>query len=244
MASRVVNGNDAKRNAWPWQISLRVGGRHFCGGSIINPRWVVTAAHCVEENPSPGGYTVVVGLHDQSERPKGDQVFALQKVIMHEQYSSREFNNDVALLQLKKPIKMSSKARAVCLPPHGDRIKDGTRCYITGWGRTETGKPANILQQAVLPVASEQKCRTVNEKLDIKIRPDTMICAGGQGKGKPGGCRGDSGGPLVCKEGGRFVLRGATSWVQRECSTNFFTVFARISSFVSWINQKMSQNGR
>ena len=58
-----------------------------------------------------------------------------------------------------------------------------------GWGRTETGKPANILQQAVLPVASEQKCRTVNEKLDIKIRPDTMICAGGQGKGKPGGCR-------------------------------------------------------
>ena len=61
MASRVVNGNDAKRNAWPWQISLRVGGRHFCGGSIINPRWVVTAAHCVEENPSPGGYTVVVG---------------------------------------------------------------------------------------------------------------------------------------------------------------------------------------
>jgi len=57
-----------------------------------------------------------------------------------------------------------------------------------GWGRTETGKAANILQQAVLPVANDQKCRTVNEKLGVKIRPDTMICAGGQGKGKPGGC--------------------------------------------------------
>jgi len=61
MASRVINGNNAKRHAWPWQISLRVGGLHFCGGSIINPRWVVTAAHCVERNPSPRGYTVVVG---------------------------------------------------------------------------------------------------------------------------------------------------------------------------------------
>lgn len=61
MASRVVNGQDAQRHAWPWQISLRVNGRHICGGSIIDSRWILTASHCVERNPSPRGYTVVVG---------------------------------------------------------------------------------------------------------------------------------------------------------------------------------------
>ena len=59
--SRVVNGEDAAPNSWPWQISLRVRGRHICGGSLIRSNWVVTAAHCVDRNPSPSGYTVVVG---------------------------------------------------------------------------------------------------------------------------------------------------------------------------------------
>ena len=59
--ARVVNGVDASPHSWPWQISLRVRGRHICGGSLIRSDWVVTAAHCVDRNPSPSGYTVVVG---------------------------------------------------------------------------------------------------------------------------------------------------------------------------------------
>ena len=59
--SRVVNGQDASPHSWPWQISLRVRGRHICGGSLIRDDWIVTAAHCVYRNPNPSGYTVVVG---------------------------------------------------------------------------------------------------------------------------------------------------------------------------------------
>ena len=59
--SRVINGQDASPHSWPWQISLRVRGRHICGGSLIRPDWIVTAAHCVYRNPNPSGYTVVVG---------------------------------------------------------------------------------------------------------------------------------------------------------------------------------------
>lgn len=59
--ARVVGGENAMPHSWPWQISLRVNGRHICGGSLIRPDWVVTAAHCVNHNPNPSGYTVVVG---------------------------------------------------------------------------------------------------------------------------------------------------------------------------------------
>lgn len=60
--ARVVNGQNASPHSWPWQISLRVRGRHICGGSLIRPDWIVTAAHCVDRNPSPSSYTVVVGM--------------------------------------------------------------------------------------------------------------------------------------------------------------------------------------
>ena len=62
-SARVVNGENASPHAWPWQISLRVNGRHICGGSLIANDWVVTAAHCVDRNPRPSGYTVVVGKY-------------------------------------------------------------------------------------------------------------------------------------------------------------------------------------
>lgn len=59
--ARVVNGENATPHSWPWQVSLRVRGGHICGGSLIRPDWIVTAAHCVYRNPNPSGYTVVVG---------------------------------------------------------------------------------------------------------------------------------------------------------------------------------------
>ncbi|KAL9970710.1 hypothetical protein ACROYT_G023122 [Oculina patagonica] len=236
MASRVVNGQNAQRHAWPWQISLRVNGRHICGGSIIGSTWILTASHCVERNTNPRGYTVVVGAHTQRERPSNDQVFGLRRVIMHERY--RQLNYDVALLQLNRPIQMGNTAKPVCLPQHGSRAQTGSQCYITGWGRTVGGgQGANVLQQAILPVADDRQCQSINGRIG-RVYSDTMICAGGQGQA--GGCQGDSGGPFVCKEGGRWVLRGAVSWGHQNCNTRYFTVFARVSTFVNWIQQRTS----
>ncbi|XP_001632947.3 chymotrypsinogen B isoform X2 [Nematostella vectensis] len=234
--SRVVNGDNAQQHSWPWQISLRVNGRHICGGSLIAKDWVVTAAHCVDRNPTPSGYTVVVGAHHRTGNTPVQNTFRLKQLFKHEQFSMRHLKNDIALLQLHEPVKASDKVNTVCLPSSGSRAQAGARCYITGWGRTVGGgSAAGILQQAMLPVAGDSDCQRTNGRL-VPVDSTSMICAGGQGKG---GCQGDSGGPFVCEEGGKWVLRGAVSWGHSMCRTDHYTVFARISNFVSWINGKM-----
>ncbi|KAL9970715.1 hypothetical protein ACROYT_G023128 [Oculina patagonica] len=210
-SSRVVNGENASPHSWPWQISLRVNGRHICGGSLIKDDWVVTAAHCVDRNPRPSGYTVVVGAHRRTGSTSVQQTFRLKQLFKHEGFSMRHLKNDIALLQLEQPIAASDKVSTVCLPDSGSQVAAGTQCYITGWGRTVGGgNAADTLQQAMLPVAEHSACSSVNGKL-APVDKTSMVCAGGQGKG---GCQGDSGGPFVCDEGGKFVLRGAEAEVE------------------------------
>lgn len=112
--------------------------------------------------------------------------------------------------------------------------------FSTGWGRTVGGGPAaNILQQGMLPVVSDARCKKRNGNL-LPVDKTSMLCAGSGKKNQPGGCQGDSGGPFVCKENGKWVLRGAVSWGHRMCKTTKYTVFARISNFIDWINQNIS----
>merc|ERR1711973_767755 len=155
---------------------------------------------------------------------------------MHEKYY--KLNNDIALLKLSSPFRINAKVNTVCLPRHGSRAHTGSKCYVTGWGRLSGyGLPAVTLQQAVLTIADDAKCQKRNNEL-LTVDSNSMVCAGTQGKG---GCEGDSGGPLVCKERGWWVLRGATSWGHPRCRTDYYTVFARISSFVNWINGKIGR---
>lgn len=91
----------------------------------------------------------------------------------------------------------------------------------------------------MLPVQSQQSCALKNSAL-APVDENSMVCAGSGQANQAGGCQGDSGGPFVCEEGGKWVLRGAVSWGSRMCQTNTYTVFARVSSYIDWFNQKMS----
>eukprot|EP00111_Clytia_hemisphaerica_P002747 TCONS_00007727-protein len=240
--SRVVGGKDAKAHSWPWQIGLHRNGGFMCGGSIINSRWVVTAAHCVNGmSLLTTNFTVKLGDHDRRIN-EGEQIIKVSKAVVHYSYeNSREskFDNDIALLQLEQPIKFGRNVQPVCLPSQGDAPKVGSKCYITGWGKIgHQGGSHTILQQLGLTVQSKETCAKHNSKIG-KIT-DRMICAANFDTTKnQSGCHGDSGGPFVCQNSnGSWTLHGAVSWGSPKCDTkDAISVFARVGQFRDWIEK-------
>ncbi|XP_028299404.1 proproteinase E-like isoform X2 [Gouania willdenowi] len=238
---RVVNGEDARPHSWPWQISLQVkhGSRyhHTCGGTLIAPRWVLTAGHCIW----PGDvYRVVLGEHDMSQQEQTEQIRDILRIIVHPSWDIDHVadGNDLALLKLDKSPIMNDSVGVACLPRAGEIPPHGSQCYISGWGNLYTHGPMpDKLQQALLPVVEHSVC-SQSDWWGITVK-NTMICAGGD---IVSGCNGDSGGPLNCLgEDNRWYVQGVTSFVSsRVCNeVKKPTVFTRTSAFSEWLSEVM-----
>ncbi|KAL9953476.1 hypothetical protein ACROYT_G040898 [Oculina patagonica] len=242
-SSRIVGGTAAPVNSWPWQAMLRdSSGRQFCGGSLIDPLWVVTATHCIY-GKSPSSVKVRLGAHYRSNGTVGtEQDFDVVKIIQHEHYNiPNGWSNDITLLQLSKPAKIGKGVGLVCLSNNSFQLPfddlNNKTCWITGWGTLSYyGVTPNELMQVDIPLVSKQRC---TESYPGRI-DDTMICVG-KDQGGIGGCHGDSGGPLVCEFGGKWYLEGAASWAGMPCaSPSKYTVYANIRYLKSWIINKIT----
>nr|XP_047904584.1 chymotrypsin-like elastase family member 3B [Anser cygnoides] len=245
--SRVVNGEDAVPYSWPWQISLQYERdgtfRHTCGGTLIAPDWVMTAAHCISSTLT---YEVVLGEYDMSsaEGPEQRIPVATSDIFVHPKWRSScvACGNDIALMKLRHNAVLNNQVQTGQLPPAGTILPDGYPCYLSGWGRLSTGGPLpDRLQEALMPVVDHEHCTQPDWWGSLAIRT-TMICAGGAEKA---GCNGDSGGPLNCQAAdGHWEVHGIASFVSGlGCDTpKKPTVFTRVSAFEDWIAETMNNN--
>ncbi|XP_071811004.1 transmembrane protease serine 9-like isoform X2 [Apostichopus japonicus] len=230
--TRVVGGTDAEEGAWPWMASLRAN-RHSCGATLIGTEWAVTAAHCI-------GYfsEIIFGdlkLNTESAYHQEKSVTIFQ----HPEYEGSTSNNDIALLLLSSAVDVTDYVRPACLATSQNEVSTYRRCTVSGWGdTTESGSSPNTLQEAEVNLFTDEECL---QFYGSDFNPNTMICAG-YIEGGIDTCQGDSGGPLVCEDvNGKWHLVGVTSWGDGCARPNRPGVYARVSKYVSYIEQV--QNG-
>ncbi|XP_061432836.1 transmembrane protease serine 3-like isoform X1 [Lethenteron reissneri] len=235
-SSRVVGGRPAAGGRWPWQVSLHYDASLVCGGSIVAPSWVVTAAHCVVHNPLPGLWKAYAGLVEQPSMIA--PYLVVDKVYFHSLYDAQSSDYDVALLRLQGPAHFSASVSPVCLPGAEFDSPPGKMCWITGWGRTDehTNAVSPALQEARVPLLSMALCNSGSYYRGA-ITP-RMVCAGYE-QGGIDGCQGDSGGPLVCPGASRWLLTGVTSWGDGCGHARRPGVYSRVSTLLPWLHNVM-----
>ncbi|OXU26163.1 hypothetical protein TSAR_008366 [Trichomalopsis sarcophagae] len=247
----IVSIHDAPEGRYSYQVSLR-RPFHFCGGSIVNERWILTAAHCLQ-GKDVKTVQVVVGTTSRSQG--SGTAYQAENLIYHQGYSTEKFQNDIGLVRVDRDIKFSEKVQPIELA-RKDTIAVGESVVLSGWGRVASKRTlpttfysttvsfnsscVNLqgdtkpekLQNILLKVYDLEKCK---KKMSHPVI-ETQICT--FTKKSEGFCKGDSGGPLVNKIG---VQVGIVAYA-RGCGAGNPDVYTRVSSFSDWINKQIGRH--
>ena len=266
ISNRIVGGDETSLVEFPWQVALykkRNGEFGFaCGGSIIHPGWVLTAAHCFGDTNAADALLVVEGSTDitplLSKLGPDSHVVHARKIFVHEKYNAEKSENDIALIELDNP----ATSAPVVLELKADAAVESSQspATVTGWGRTrwvteQFDKDGHFVKlvdaQTHLDVSRDEIFESGMRKVDIPMvdLPKCQKAYGGSGKtidartlcagfdeGKKDACQGDSGGPLVMPDAsGLRVQIGVVSWGAGCAQAGFPGVYTRVSAFSDWI---------
>ncbi|NXU74863.1 HGFA factor, partial [Oreotrochilus melanogaster] len=236
---RIVGGSSSLPGSHPWTAAIYIG-ESFCGGSLIQTCWIVSAAHCFANSPLKSTITVVLGQHLFNRTTDVTQTFEIEKYILHPQYSV--FNpteHDIALIKLKKngqrcAVK-SQFVQPICLPESDTVFPDEFKCQISGWGHRHeniTGY-SDILQETLIPIISEEKCRSP-EVYGTEIT-ENMFCAGYLDS-KSDACQ------VMLSLGREYkciLLPEILHWGDGCGRVNKPGVYTRVTNYLNWINEKI-----
>ncbi|NWH58097.1 UROK protein, partial [Geococcyx californianus] len=245
---KVVGGSQAEVESQPWIAgifqTIRGMDTFLCGGSLIDPCWVLTAAHCFsspsKEPLNKARFKVFLGKSILNVTDDNEQVFMVDDIISHPDFtdSTGGNENDIALVRIRTASGQcaaeSKYVRTVCLPERNLYLRDNTWCEIAGYGKQDFFDIyyAQRLMSATVNLISQTKCKY--EYYDNNQVTDNMVCAGDP-TWMTDACKGDSGGPMVCEHNGRMVLYGIVSWGDGCAKKNKPGVYTRVTQYLNWI---------
>ncbi|XP_056275911.1 tissue-type plasminogen activator isoform X1 [Pseudoliparis swirei] len=250
-AFRMFGGRKSDITEQPWQAAINVYQprlrKHFhrCGGVLIHPCWVLSAAHCFEDKAKAEKLEVILGRTFRKQNSSSEQIFKVEKYWNHEKFDNETFDNDITLLKLKTDIGIcavnSPEVLPACLPERGLVLPDWTECEISGYGKDSefAAEYSERVKRGYVRLWPRERC--VPDVLSQRPITSNMLCAGDT-RGLDDACKGDSGGPLVCRNNDKMTLMGVISWGDGCGQRDKPGVYTRVTHYIDWINSKIKAN--
>ncbi|NXY56138.1 CATG protein, partial [Callaeas wilsoni] len=227
LPGRIIGGREVKPHSRPYMAYLEVktgSQTSTCGGFLIRPDAVLSAAHCVDKKD----ITVVLGAHNISDQEPSQQKVRAGRWVIHPNYCA-SLKNDIMLLKLTPKARITKDVQVISFSRRNEHVKAGAECEVSGWGWTSrTGCKTDVMREVELKVQNEKTCQQEFSSYEGQ----SMICVGDEHDEKAS-YYGDSGGPLVCNQ----KAHGIVSY-GHKCHL-FPQVFTRISYFEPWIREQL-----
>ena len=240
---RIVSGMTARKGSAPWlaQLWYTDKGTLFCHGSILDDRWILTAAHCIRSrDTNKDDLRILLGDFDKDLPEAEEQAYTVDEIIVHRGFDIKLFDADIALVKVSKPIQFTDYIRPICLPQKKlskEMLSVGRQGVVSGWGKLTSNDDEypRYLKKVDLPVQAQTTCK---RSTTYTVTPN-MFCAGYTRAGMGDSCEGDSGAPFAVQhQNGRWYILGVVSWGEGCDQQDKFGFYVRLHRYTAWIKKQ------